>query len=237
MTRSSSKDVACAMSSPCALKREGRAIEDEAVVAADLVAHEDGDVVAMGNGGEHLAAHFALGVPEGRRGEVDVDGRILAHQLFQRIEGVETARPEVLVVPGIFADGDGEAQTVEFDDLLAAGGQEVALLIEDVVEGQQPLVLFKQDHALVEQDCGVHGRLAGVGRGGQRHACDNGGGKIARGGGEFIDGLAAASEEARFLKEVGGGIAADRQLGKDSEPSALVGGAAGEPREFFRDCR
>ena len=43
---------------------DGGAIEDEAVVAADLIAHEHGDAVATGNGGQHLAADFALGMPE-----------------------------------------------------------------------------------------------------------------------------------------------------------------------------
>ena len=88
-----------------------------------------------------------------------------------RIDGVEAARPEVLVVPGVFADGDGEAHAVEFDDLLRTGGQEVALLVEDVVEGQQALVLLEEHVAAVEQDGGVDGGLAGLGPGGQRHAC------------------------------------------------------------------
>ena len=99
------------------------AVEDEAVVAAHLVAHEHRDAVAPGNGSQHLAADVALGVPEGRRRQVDVHGGILAHQLFHRIDGVEAARPEVLVVPGIFADGDGQAHAVQFDDLLRPRGQ------------------------------------------------------------------------------------------------------------------
>ena len=52
-----------------------------------------------------------------------MDGGILAHQLLQRIEGVETARPEVLVVPGIFADGDRKTHIIEFDDVLRPEGR------------------------------------------------------------------------------------------------------------------
>ena len=100
--------------------------------------------VAAGDGGQHLAADGALGVPERRRREIDVQRRVLAHQLFHGIDGVEAARPEVLVVPGVLADGDGEANAVELDHLLRAGRRKVALLVEDVVKGQEALVLFEK---------------------------------------------------------------------------------------------
>ena len=45
-----------------------------------------GNSVAIGDGGQHLAAEFALGVPERRRRQIDVDRRVLPHQLFERIE-------------------------------------------------------------------------------------------------------------------------------------------------------
>ena len=179
-------------------------------------------------------AYFALGVPEGRGRQVDVDGGVLAHQLFQRIEGVEAARPEILIVPRILADGDGEPQTIELDDLLPARGQKVALFVEYVVEGQQALVLFEQDLASVEEDGGVDGRLAGIGRRGQRDACDHSGGQLLRGCGKFVDGSAAAREKTWFFEEVGGGIAADGQLGKNHKAGALTGGAPGNSDDFFK---
>ena len=111
------------MSSPLGIEGQRGAVEDEAVVAADLVAHEDGNAVAPGDGGQHLAAHFALGMPERRGREVDVEGGILAHQLFHRIDGVETARPEVLVVPGVLADGDGEANAIQLNHMLGRAGE------------------------------------------------------------------------------------------------------------------
>ena len=107
---------------------------------------------------------------------------ILAHELFHGIDGVEAARPEVLVVPGVLADGDGEANAFEFDHLLRAGWREVALLIEDVVKGQEPLVLFEEQLAAVDEDGGVEGRLAVFAAGGQGHARQDGSGQVARGG-------------------------------------------------------
>ena len=49
--------------------------------------------------------------------------RMLAHKLFHGIDSVEPAPPEVLVVPGILADGDGEANAVRFNHLLGLGGE------------------------------------------------------------------------------------------------------------------
>ena len=45
---------------------EGRAVEDQAVVAAHLIAHQHRNAVAAGDGGQHLTADGALGVPERR---------------------------------------------------------------------------------------------------------------------------------------------------------------------------
>src|SRR5208282_1871995 len=130
-------------------------VEDEAVVAAGLVAHEHRDAVAAGDGGQHFAANGALVVPERRGRKVDVQRRALPHELFHGIDGVEAAPPEILVVPGVLADGDGEAETLEVDDLLGPGWGEVALLVKDVIEGQEPLVLLEEQLAAVDKDGGV----------------------------------------------------------------------------------
>ena len=82
-------------------------------------------------------------------------GGLLAHQLFDRIDGVQAALPEVLVVPGVLADGDGQPQAVQLDHLLRPRRGEVALLVEDIVEGQQPLVLFEQQAAAIEQNAAL----------------------------------------------------------------------------------
>ena len=142
------------------IEREGGAVKDQAVVAAHLIAHQHRNAVAAGHGGQHLAADGALGVPERRRGKVDVQGGLLAHQLFHGIDGVEAARPEVLIVPRVFADGDGKAHAVQLDHLLRFGWRKVPLLVENVVERQEPFVLLKEQLSLVEEDCGVEGRLS-----------------------------------------------------------------------------
>ena len=95
-----------------------------------------------GDGGEHLPAHLNFAVPEGRRGDVEQEGRALAHQVFDGVGRIQTVGPEILVVPGVFADGDGQPFAFKIDYALARCRGEVALLVEDVVKGQEHLVLL-----------------------------------------------------------------------------------------------
>ena len=85
--------------------------------------------------------------------------RFLAHQFFHRVDGIEAARPEVLVVPCVFTDGDGQPHAIKLDGLLLAGGGEVALLVEDVVKGQEALMLLQQKVPAVEEYRGVKCRF------------------------------------------------------------------------------
>ena len=151
---------------------------------------------------------------------------LLAHQLFHGIDGVEAARPEVLVVPRVLADGDGKANAVELDHLLGFSRREVPLLVEDVVKGQEPLVLLEEQLALVEEDGGVEGRFAILAVGRKGDAGKHGNGQFARCRSQFVHGRSAAGQEAGFLKEVGGRIAADGELGKDRKARALFRRAA-----------
>ena len=75
--------------------------------------------------------------------------------------------------------------------------QDSALLIEDVVEGQQALVLLQEYVAAVEQDGGIHGGLAGIRGSGKRHTNDQRSGKNSSGFGEFVDRLRKAALPGR----------------------------------------
>ncbi len=223
---------------PARVQGEGGAVEDEAVVATHLVGHEHGHAVAARDGRQHFAANGALGVPEGGRGQIDVQGGLLTHQLFHRVHLVQTLGPEVLVVPGVLADGDGEADSVQLDDLLPAGRGEVTLLVEYVVKGEEPLVLLEEKRASVEQNGGIDGRLACLGWGGQSHASQHSRRQVTGGRGQFVDSAAAAGEEAGLLKEIGGRIAADGELRKHGEARAQCGcAAAGRNDSFKVSCK
>ena len=59
-------------------------------------------------------------------------------------------RPEVFVVPCVFADGDGQPFSFEINHLLRSCRRKVALFVEYVVKRQQHLVLLQQDLPLVQ---------------------------------------------------------------------------------------
>ena len=150
-------------------------------------------------------------------------GGLLAHQFFNGVDLVESPRPEVLVVPCVLADGHREPDAVQLYHLLGPGGSEVSLLVEDVVEGQQPLVLFEQQAPAIQQHGGVHGRLATLAVRSQGHAGQHCGWQLAGGRGQLIDRQAAAGEKAGLFKKVCWRIAAEHQLGEDGQPSAQPG--------------
>ena len=87
---------------------------------------------------------------------------ILPHQLLHRIKRIEAARPEILVVPSVFANGDRKPEAIELNDLLRGRRGEISLLVEDVVKRKQTLVLFKKDAATVKKYRCIHRRLSGV---------------------------------------------------------------------------
>ena len=134
------------------IQGQRRPIKDQAVVAAHLVAQQHRNAVAPSDGRQHLPSQLALRVPERRRRQVDVHRRMLRHDLLHRVDGVETPRPEILVVPRVFADGDAQAHAVKLNHLLRTSRREVALFIEDVVERQQALVLFQQQLSAIQPE-------------------------------------------------------------------------------------
>jgi len=107
------------------------------------------------------------------------------------------------------------------------------LLVEDVVKGQQTLVLFEQDAAGIHEDCGVDSGLAGLNFGGKGYADQNRSGQVAGGGAQFVDSGAAAGQKAGFLKEVGGRIATDNEFGEDGEARTERGGATADGKDFL----
>ena len=238
-TRSSSKEAACAISSPLRIQGQRGAVEDQAVVAAHLIRHQHRNAVAARDRGQHFPAHGPLGVPERRRGKVDVQGRMLAHQFFHGIDLVEPARPEVLVVPGILTDGDGQANPVQLNHLLR--------LRRARNSAARQRRRRRAAAACAAREAGGPGpeeqRRSQAGLPGPRRpagsatpastAVD----RLARGRSQFVHCPAATGEKAGLLKKVGWRIAADSQLGKDRQTRAQRGRPAGWRPRFFRDSQ
>ena len=111
---------------------------------------------------------------------------LLAHQLFHGIDRIQPPRPEVLVVPGVFADGNRQPHSVQFHHLLRSRRGKVPLLVEDVVERQQALVLFQQQASSIQQNAGIYGWFSRLTLRRKRHACQHCGRQLARCRGQLI---------------------------------------------------
>ena len=87
---------------------------------------------------------------------------------------------------------------------------------------------------MVDQDGRVKGRFAIRAAGRQRDASQNCSRQIESGGSKLLDRRPASSEEAGFLKEVGGRIAAYSQLGEDGHARAQIRSPAAEGHDFLQ---
>lgn len=204
------------------LHREGGAVEHDLVLAADLVHVEDGQAVARGRLAEDLVALLALAQVAGAG--VDAD-----HQVGR---GVGHAREGVGgvvgtgVVPAVLAHQKAHLGLAYAQHLGRVGaGLEVAALVEDVVGGQQLLVVAQAHGAVLEHQQAVVQRLAGPA--GARGCADDPVQlrPLARGLQQLLQALLQAFAKGGLVQQVARVVAAQRQLGKDQQVGLRVRGA------------
>ena len=135
---------------------EARSVKYQAVVASHLIHHCYRNFMMAGNCGQHLVTQLALAQPERRSGDVEQEISARVDQGFHRVEGIKPLVPELLVVPGIFADGQRHLLAAKWKQHLALGWGKISHFVEDVVGGQQHLRLQKRHSAFFEQRGGVH---------------------------------------------------------------------------------
>ena len=192
------------------------AVEDQVVVAADLVHVGDVHPMAAGEHAEHLLAHRLLAGRERRRRQVDEDAGAEALDGVDRIGQVARPLPEVAVVPDVLTNADRGAHPRHLERLEAGARLEVAILVEDVVGRQQALDEDAIDDAVPEQRGGVRKRPSRVRRVLDRQADEDRRlpGEIAR---QLSGDLAGAGDERGLEQQVAGGIARQRHLRRDEQ--------------------
>jgi hypothetical protein len=190
--------------------REGVAVEDELVVAADLGAVGERQAVAPRVAGDDAPPERELSHLEGRGRDVQEEVRPVLGLPRDRVGLVEPPAPEGLVVPGVLADGQAQAPPLELDGGVVGGGLEMPVLVEDVVGGQQGLGPAGDDLAPVEEDGPVDDGASRAGRVGL-HAADDEARLFdpAGGGGQ---GLPVGAQEVGLFEEVARRVAAQGEL-------------------------
>src|SRR5262249_15769405 len=119
------------------------AVEDQTVIAANLIHHDHRTTKIGCDVLKHLATQLNFADMKWRCRNIQHQVTAGANQLFHGINAVQTLVPEVLVVPGVFANGQRDSATVERNQLLLSCWGEVAQLVKDVVGRQQHLRLQK----------------------------------------------------------------------------------------------
>ena len=137
---------------PLAVQRQAAAIEYQFVVGADLVHVDEWRPVPAGVIANQPMAGGLLAGMEWRGRDVDEESSAQGGQLLDGIVGIGALRrPQLRVVPGVFADGNAEYFPLEGRDIEGRRRVEIPGFIEDVVGGQQRFVLLGEDLPLVEQ--------------------------------------------------------------------------------------
>src|ERR1700722_5647473 len=190
------------------VENDARSIEQQAVIAPDLIDHGDWNFVLTSDRRQHVAAQFTLTNPEWRCGDVEHEVAARANERLDRIDRVKALGPEQLVVPGIFADGKRNLIAAEWKQALTFRGSEVTHLVENVVSGQQHLGLQEGDSAILQKRSGIHDCPAGFGFRGSDQPTNHG--DAAGGGGDLFGSLAVPSNKGWTLDQIARRIAADR---------------------------
>jgi hypothetical protein len=123
-------------------------VEDQAVIASHLVDHDDRCLVPLRDRGQHAVAQLPFPPVIRGGGDIEDDRAAGAHQLFDRVDGIEASRPEQLIVPRIFANGEGQPLVVQTVQALVFGRGKISLFVEDVIERQKPFGLNKFHRAI-----------------------------------------------------------------------------------------
>ena len=203
-SRASSKPGARASTSPSLVEHERVPVEDELVLAADRVAERDPHAVLPRTRGEDRLA--LLGPPdvEGRRREVD-------DELGARRDELGRRRPGH---PHVLADRDPDARARHVDECEVVAGGEVALLVEDAVVRQVPL-LGPAGHLAVHADRAGVVEVAVEESGTPTSAT-----RPVRLGRDALERGARGAHEARPQEQILGRIARHGELGEDDEVGA-----------------
>src|ERR1041385_246668 len=94
-------------------------------------------------------------------------------QLINRVYWIQASMSEVLVIPGIFTNGERKFLAPKRQELLRFSRIEISHFVKDVIGGQQHFRLHKLHRALTKHGGGIHHRLARFYFGRRHKAADN----------------------------------------------------------------
>ena len=129
-----------------------------------------------------------------------------------------------------------ERTAVEFQDLRARGGFEIAVFVENVVGGQQGFVKSRPDFAVFEQHGAVEERTAHFRRIGRGHAYQKRRGR-RQFRGDLAQSFTTAADESLVHQKIAGEISHEREFGRDHQVDALILDLRGRRGRSAQRCR
>ncbi len=212
-------------------------VEDQIVVAADLVDEQKGSAMSTDVPLDQLEP--PRGLRQFERAGRDVDKRVDAGLRQQRHRIGKRARRDVvggrfIAPPGVLADVQPEPPPGNPHRRDPIGGAEITLLVEDVVIGQEHLVDGRRDASVLEHTGGVGD--AATGNFAMAGMPDDHGQPLRQAGGQLVDRSVAGGDKPFPQQQILGGIPAHEQLGGDEQVGPR--GARRQPRHGpARSCR
>src|SRR5882672_9095633 len=100
---------------------DASSVEDQTVIAADLIDVDHGPAVRLCECAQHVQTQGPLMDRVGRAGNIDDHRGAFGNQFSDRIAFIERFRPECFIVPDIFTDGDAQVLVAEGEDILSRG--------------------------------------------------------------------------------------------------------------------
>ena len=111
---------------PVGRNRHARAVENQVVVAADLIDIDNWTPLFLGDGAQHLKAQISLVDGIGRGGKIQQDAGSLLAEFHHRVTLIQACGPEIRVIPHVLANRDAKVFILEAVDHLLLGRLKVA---------------------------------------------------------------------------------------------------------------
>lgn len=199
---------------------EAVSVEDDLVVRAYLVEVEEGGLELCGGGCEGGASALEFAPCKGACGEVNEEVGGLG--IVEWVVAVVCSEFGVVAGPEVFADGEEESPTAEVDGCEGVSRQEVSGLIEDVIGGQEELVVSGEQSSVFDEERCVLA-LVGSGLVGEREPNEERR-PAACGAGEGEQSLGDRLVKPGTVEEIARRVACECEFGGDDEVGARGAG-------------
>ncbi len=221
---------------PLAAHGEGRSVEEDLIVGADLIHINERDIEGLCSVGMNALAALAFSPLIGARGKRNQKLRSGFTVLVDGIFAIDSAPHHGVMGPKVLANSDGDLSAIAVPEFDFGSRLEVTAFVEDIVGRKQALGLAENNAAVLEDTRDVHRALALLG-GIRRDVADGERAFLSlRGGCQFVDGAFVPFEHLGTLHQIVRRITADPELGRNKQTGLFGTGPLVRFFDLFNVC-